>query len=369
MKRLLVLIVLVSPGVAYTSDPLNSVYKRSLPSSDYLTFIKAKSAAEVEAESRCAAAAAAGCAAEAAARCAAEAAAGSAAEAEAAAGCAAEAAAGCAAEAVSRCAAEAAAAAEAEAGEEDQKPVFSELKWFRFADQDGQDPDSILGGLSFGTTGDAQSFRFNALNYNIGLGGNLRQPLQVYIGDVASNGSEESALADANAEKLLDPEAGIAIKFPFLWEYRSNGNGLCAFLKDEDSVGRCSFGADVTLNFKELEGGSGDSETAFGQTVRLVGALTFPVLDAKDDSEEGYVSIAARAVFAHTDIDDPLQLFQPVLDFEGNPIEFDDSIFAADLEVKLAINQKLAVSARWFKPLDNEDYLDDLFRITLQTQF
>ena len=97
--------------------------------------------------------------------------------------------------------------------------------------------------------------------------------------------------------------------------------------------------------------------------------MVFPVLDANDDSEQGYLSLAARYVYSHTDIDDSTLLFQPVLDLDGNPVQFKDSIRSMDVEVKFALNEKLAVSARWFKPMDNEDYLDDLFRVSLQTQF
>ncbi len=236
-------------------------------------------------------------------------------------------------------------------------------KFFQFGET-----DSIFGSLSVGTSGDSQSIKFNAINYNLWFGGNKKLPFQLFLGTNANNNSDDSN-NDKNTEALLDPESGIALKFPFLWSYQSSGDGFCAFLSDENSIGHCSFGGDLTLSFKDLEAQDGNTDTAFGQTIRIGGAVLFPVLSVVDGSEQGYLSLAAKVVYSHTDIDDPNLLFTPVNDVNGNPVEFKDSIFSSELEIKWAFSEKLAISAKWLAPFDNNDLLDDLFKINIETQF
>ena len=236
-------------------------------------------------------------------------------------------------------------------------------KFFQFGDT-----DSIFGSLSVGQSGDSQSIKFNAINYNLWFGGNNKLPFQLYFATNA-NGNSDDSNNDKNTESLLDPESGIALKFPLLWSYQSSGDGFCAFLHDKNSIGHCSVGGDITLSFKDLEDQDGGTETAFGQTIRIGGAVLFPILSVEDDSEQGYLSLAAKLVYSHTNIDDPNSLFSPVLDIDGNPVEFNDSIFSSEMEIKWAFSQKLAISAKWLAPFDNKDFFDDLFRINIETQF
>lgn len=236
-------------------------------------------------------------------------------------------------------------------------------KFFQFGDT-----DSIFGSLSVGQSGDSQSIKFNAINYNLWFGGNKKLPFQLYLSTNASDDSDDSN-NDKNTETLLDPESGVALKFPFLWTYQSAGDGFCAFLSDENSIGHCSVGGDITLSFKDLEAQDGDSETAFGQTIRVGGAVLFPILSVEDGSEQGYLSTSVKLVYSHTNIDDPNSLFTPVLDVDGNPVDFKDSIFSGELEIKWAFTDKLAISAKLLSPFNNKDFFDDLFKLNLETQF
>lgn len=236
-------------------------------------------------------------------------------------------------------------------------------KFFQFGDT-----DSLFGSLSVSQSDDSQSIKLNAINYNLWFGGNKKLPFQLYLGTNASNSSDESN-NDKNAEILLDPESGVALKFPFLWTYQKSGDGFCAFLSDKNSIGHCSVGGDVTLSFKELEKQGGNSETAFGQTIRIGGAVLFPILSVEDGSEQGYFSTSLKLVYSRTNIDNPSFLFAPVLDVDGNPMNFKDSIFSSELEIKWAFTDRLAISAKWLNPFDNKGFFDDLFKVNLETQF
>lgn len=231
--------------------------------------------------------------------------------------------------------------------------------FFQFADT-----DSIFGSLSAGSSGESQSIKFNAINYYLWFGGNKKLPFQLYLSDDVS----DSDTQEANTAKLLDPESGVALKFPLLWTYQSSGDGFCAFLNGTNTVGHCSIGGDVTLSFKDLDVVDGGSETAFGQTLRVGAAVLFPILSANDQLEQGYLSASARAVYSHVDIENSTQLFVPVTDASGAPVGFDKSILSSEVEVKWAFNGKLAISGKWVKPIDNDDYMDDLFKITIETQ-
>lgn len=247
-------------------------------------------------------------------------------------------------------------------GEDDPTGV---IRFFKF----NPAADGVLGSLSVGTAGDSQSIKFNAINYNLLLGNERKIPFQLYLSEQASNGGDSDSEQDVNTEALLDPESGIALKFPFLWSFQGNQQGICHFISDTNTRGHCSWGGDITFNFKELVDENGNSETAFGKTIRLGGGVLFPILDAKNDEEKGYVSISARAVYAHTDIDDSTRLFAPILDVNGDPIAFDNSIFSSELELKWSFDGKLAIAAKWLRPFDNGDYIDDLFKLTLETKF
>ncbi|GAB57644.1 hypothetical protein [Rheinheimera nanhaiensis] len=240
--------------------------------------------------------------------------------------------------------------------------VNRQFRFFSFADT-----DSLFGSLAVSQSGDAQTIKFNAVNYNLWFGGNYKLPFQLYVTTTANDDSDSSN-QDKNELSMLDPESGIAIKFPLLWVYQSNGPEPCAFLEKSD-VGHCSFGGDITFSLKNFEDTNGKTETAFGQTLRLGASVLFPVLDAATSSEQGYVSASAKLVYSHANIDDPTLLFTPVTDVDGNPVKFDKSILSGELELKFAINGQLSISAKWLAPFDNNDYFDDRFQITLASQF
>lgn len=243
-----------------------------------------------------------------------------------------------------------------------QENINREIRFFSFAKT-----DSIFGSLAVSQSGDAQTVKFNVVNYNLWFGGNYKLPFQLYISETANDSSDDSN-QDKNELSVLDPESGVAIKFPLLWVYQSNGSEPCAFLGKSD-IGHCAFGGDITFSLKNLEDIDGKTETAFGKTIRVGGSVLFPVLDSGDNSEQGYLSAAAKLVYSHTNIDDPTQLFTPVLDAEGNPVNFDNSLLSGELELKFAINGQLSISARWLAPFDNKDYFDDRFQLILESQF
>ncbi|BDY04879.1 hypothetical protein [Ferrimonas sp. YFM] len=247
----------------------------------------------------------------------------------------------------------------------DKSLAGSDIAQGRWAFFEFAETDSLFGSLSAGQAGDSQQLKFNAINYYLWFGGRHKLPFQLYYSDVVSDDSNK----DANTVKLLDPESGLAIKFPLLWTYQSAGDEFCAFLSDTNSIGHCSLGGDITLSFKDLKEVDGNSETAFGATVRLGAAVLFPVLAADTGEASGYLSTSVKLVFAHTDVDDSTQLFAPVLDENGDPVAFDNDIFSAEAEIKWAFTNRLAISARWLAPLDDHDYIDDIFKLSLETQF
>ncbi|WP_221801966.1 hypothetical protein [Oceanobacter mangrovi] len=242
--------------------------------------------------------------------------------------------------------------------------VKGEFKFFKFGET-----DSIFGGLSVSKSGDSQSIKINAVNYYIWFGGDKKLPFQLYYSDEAASDGGDENQDEVNTEKFIDPESGVAIKFPLLWTYQSSGDGFCAFLSDTNSIGHCSLGGDITLSFKDFTDTDGNSDTAFGQTVRVGAAVLFPIISDESSETSGYLSASAKIVYSHVNIDNPTQLFSPVLDANGEAVDFDKSILSSEVEIKWAFDNKIAISGRWLKPFDNKDYFDDLFKIGLETNF
>lgn len=270
--------------------------------------------------------------------------------------------------------------------EDDKAAAEKELGWvqrtlgpkWRAFYFDKEDP--FFGGVTVGFSGDSQQAKINYGNYNIDVGGDIRLPFQLYYTTEADTDSSMQAQQDSNTQAILDPESGFAVKFPmyFMYQDKRSDGGWCDFLedehKDDDSDGQntvtgfCGFGADLTFNFKELQNMDGSTETAAGQTLRLGAAMLFPI-KTFDDSTAGFLSLSARFLISHTDIDNPEQLFTPVLDGDGEPVAFDDTITSGEFELKFSINQKVAISARWLTPLDNKDYFDDVFQLNIEAKY
>ncbi|WP_411994530.1 hypothetical protein [Agarivorans sp. DSG3-1] len=246
-----------------------------------------------------------------------------------------------------------------------------EFQFFRFTTEENDDQvgtDSLFGSLMASSAGDTQTIKFDAINYNLHMGGNIHIPFQLYYGNVVSDGDDDKA----NSIKLMDPENGVALKFPVVFNYFKNesSGGLCAFYdEDKDSVGRCSLGGDLTFNYRELKNDSGESDTQAGYTARLGGAMVFPINNVVGGKEKGFLSLGAKVVYSYANVDDPTNFFTPVLDASGNPVSFDKYIGAADLEVKWVFYEKLSISTRWLLPLNNTDYLEDVFSVSLENKF
>lgn len=228
------------------------------------------------------------------------------------------------------------------------------------------DTDSIFGGLTASNEGDAQSVSLTAINYNLWLGGNKKIPFQLFLTETSSTGTNND---DANTSKILTPESGFAVKFPFLWVYQSSGDEFCAFLKDGNTVGHCAVGGDLTINYKTLKGEDNFEENAYGATLRFGASLLFPVLEPDTNKDQGYLAFSGKLVYAKTNIDDPSKIFSPIIDAEGNTIAFDDSIISTELSIKWSIQDKFSLSVKWMKPLGSNEYIDDIVGFSLDTQF
>ena len=229
--------------------------------------------------------------------------------------------------------------------------------------------DKLYGSLAVERNGEVRSIKFNAINYNLWLGGSIYIPFQLYLGQDSTVDGSSGASADTNAAKLVDPESGMALKFPVLGLYQSE-KGFCGFQgAGKTSIGHCTFGGDFTLSARDLKDTSGKSQTLTGTTIRIGTSLLFPVFDASKLIDKGYLAIAARYIASHTRASDSTQLFAPILDSSGNAIKFNGTVRAADLEVKLKIIDNLAVSARWISPLNNTEYLKKQKKLTLEAQF
>ena len=61
--------------------------------------------------------------------------------------------------------------------------IKGDWKFFQFANT-----DSVFGSLSVGKSGDSQSIKFNAINYNLWFGGNKKLPFQLYLSTVHLRG-------------------------------------------------------------------------------------------------------------------------------------------------------------------------------------
>ncbi|MGR5001842.1 hypothetical protein CSB62_15120 [Vibrio splendidus] len=257
-------------------------------------------------------------------------------------------------------------------GSEEAGRNREELDLFEFFSfkTDGENADRVLGSLSASVGSGSQTIKFNAINYNLWLGGDIKIPFQIYLGTTASATGDDSE--KANSATILDPESGLAIKLPFIWTYKGiliedKPQGICSFGKG-DTIGRCALGGDLTFNFKDLEQIDNDNEYAYGHTIRAGGSALFPILNATGD-EKGYLSLSIKAVYSYTNIDDSTELFAPIQDANGNTISFKNNIFSSEFAIKWSLDQQFSLAATWVKPFTNTDYLDDQFALTIENKF
>lgn len=231
--------------------------------------------------------------------------------------------------------------------------------------------DEGVGGLSVSGLEGTQKVKLNALNYRLWFGGEYYLPFQIFASHTASTEPTDEERAEAiNADALLDPESGIAVSVPFLWRYKGSGKKLCHFIdEDKSELGFCTFGGKIVGHFKNLETLDGESKLASGITAELGASALFPIFEAKENKKAGYLAIGFKLLHARTDIDDPSQLFTPLTNAEGEPIEFKKSISSQQFGLKLALDKTLAIGATWTKPFDNEQYIGENLSISLETQF
>lgn len=240
-------------------------------------------------------------------------------------------------------------------------------RYFRFSEA-----DPVVGGLALDAGHSAQTVKLDVVNYNLWFGGNLKQPFQLLVsGEVADQAESVTEVEQQNSDKLVDPESGIALRFPFLFIYQPADDGFCDFTGS--TVGRCTVGGDLTFNSKELKGLTGTNETAYGYAARIGASFIFPVLNQAgseaDEDNQGYLAIAVRETYARTNLSDPAKLFTPVLDASGTPVKFDESILATEAEIRWNIRDRFSINAKWIIPGNNDEYLDDSFTLSFEKQF
>lgn len=262
---------------------------------------------------------------------------------------------------------------------EDFNENYKNWSFFKFQNgsqgEGGNKTDSVIGGIDGLVSGDSLQIKFNFINYNFWLGGDLYIPFQIFLGTTASSGEN---IKKENNTALLDPESGVAINVPLLIVYQPNKkgsiSGLCDFRKIRNTRGNCTLGGDITMNFQELESEQDTGkETVFGSAIRLGAGMLFPVVTplALDGSAEevGYLSMGYRFTGAYSNSDDVSQVFSPIVDANGNRVNIKDWTVSSELTIKFAINDNFSISGKYIIPHNNDDYFDDEFSLVLGSAF
>lgn len=230
--------------------------------------------------------------------------------------------------------------------------------------------DPALGSVSVGVSGGEKAIKFNAVNYSLWLGGKYYLPMQVSFAGTSAGSGAATSSGDSNEAKITDQDLGdVSMRFPIFWTYQSAGDGLCAFLKSDIGYGHCSIGGDVSFSYRNMTDAAGDAKDSVGKAVRIGAASVFPVLSEDKSKSEGYMALAIRAAYFDSGIKEGTAFFTPVLDSGGNPIDFKESFWASDVEVKFAFFDKMAIVARWVKPFRNEEYISDNFSLEIENKF
>jgi hypothetical protein len=248
-------------------------------------------------------------------------------------------------------------------------PEKAKKRWARFA---FTSESTGVGDAEVSPLGDAVEYKLNAVNFNLHLGDTVKVPLQIYMGDFAS----DEAAEDTNKQKLLDPTTGIAFQFPIAWKYvgpiqsavGAKGK-FCQFLDPDTLPGSCVIGGDITLRAVRLNetAESGDVTRSFvaGGSASLKAALQFPILPgnaAKNDPPAGMLGIAFGARYYYHNTDKQDLLFGELVDPEGNPIDAKKGFAAFNAECEFEIKEKFKIRLEYFSPLSNKDVLSDVFK-------
>lgn len=235
---------------------------------------------------------------------------------------------------------------------------------FRFDTSDKGDP--VIGGLTLSQSSGTQLAKLNIVNYNLKLGSDLIYPFQVIVSPSVAGSSNPINEQSSNQAKILDPESGVAIKFPVVWSYKAD-TGFCGFGKAKE--GRCDAGWDLTINSKTLKSTDGNSQTASGATLGFGASMLLPIFDESVMLKEGYLAGAVKISYAHTNYGDTTKLFNPILDAGGNPIQFKNSLSTYEADLKFALTKQFAITARLVGPIGGNDYVTRQTSFSIDTQF
>jgi hypothetical protein len=240
--------------------------------------------------------------------------------------------------------------------------VGTTLTRFFFSDR-----DKGIGDAGITPFGDEVEYKLNAVNYNLYLGDSLPIPFQLFIADLASNDSP----GDANNSKLMDGTQGIAIQFPIAYRYK--GSRFCHFADPERVNGSCLFGGDVTLRGVRLneqdEAGVITESSVFGASASLNVAMQFPIFEGgvpgAPSTQKGHLGIGIGARYLYHNTDEQALLFGNVEDPEGTAVEFDNSFAVVSAQTEFDIYEYFKIRLEYFKPLNNRDVLDDVFKASI----
>ena len=229
---------------------------------------------------------------------------------------------------------------------------------------------SLFGGFSVTQAPGAQITNVNFLNYHLKLGDNVSVPFQIFGSPSIAGSTGQTSVASANQAKLLDPTTGFAIRVPYYWLYNNNGGGVCSF--SNHATGGCTLGFDVTAASKNLRSTNGTSQSPTELAINIGGAAKFPIFSDTSTSimPDGYLALGLKAGYIHlSGVNDTAPLFVPVLDANGNPIHFKNSLSIYDLSLTFVVTKQFNLSARLVGPIGGNDYLKRQSSVTLDSTF
>lgn len=211
--------------------------------------------------------------------------------------------------------------------------------------------------------GDKVEYKINAVNYNLFIGDDRSIPFQLYLADLSSKEKPE----EENKLKLLDPTQGFSIQFPFGAMYKGSDGGLCRF---KNLKGYCIVGGDLTVRGVKLnetdDAGKVTDSTIYGASAGIRAAAQLPIFQKVPGSDQaGHlgISIGARYYYHNTNKQD--LLFEKLADPNGNPIEFKKGFGAVTAESEFDVYNHFKIRLEYFKPLNNRDVLDDVFKASI----
>ncbi|MDJ0940085.1 MAG: hypothetical protein QNJ00_10000 [Woeseiaceae bacterium] len=221
-----------------------------------------------------------------------------------------------------------------------------------------------FGDVALAPFGNDIEYKLNLYNFDVFLGDELAVPLQISWGDLESSSDPNAT----NEVKLLDPTQGLAFQFPFAWRYQPKSSRFCNFKVKE---GQCIVGADATLRYMPLtetsESAGTDDQWIFGASAAVRASLLFPIFEQLRgaDGQKGHLGLSFGFRYLYQDTDNQDLLFGPITDPDGNPIQFKKDLASFSAESEIEIYNRFRIRLEYFRPLNNKDVLDEVFKASL----